>query len=93
MKKAELITTLQERLSADYDLQLTKKDVRQILDGFVDTLKSELNRTGRFSLYSVGTFMTKELGERQARNPKTGEAVVAAPTTKVRFKASSKILS
>lgn len=60
-----------------------KQIVQLTLDGIIDILASE----GRLELRGFGVFQVKARKQRQARNPRTGEAALIPACRAVTFKA------
>ena len=83
MNKKDLIAKVSEAL------ETTKKDaevtVNTVLDCIVDGLieNSEVKLAGLFNLSLV------DQPERECRNPKTGEKIIAPACKKIKFKVSS----
>jgi integration host factor subunit beta len=73
-----------KQISADLGLtQLQTKDiVRRTFDAIVQTLVAE----GRLELRNFGVFEVKRRASRQARNPRTGETLIAPARNVVTFK-------
>ena len=59
------------------------KVVQRVFDGIVDALVAE----GRIELRNFGVFEVKKSKAREARNPRTGEAVMVPARNRIRFKA------
>ncbi len=70
MTKSELIQRLAER-----NPHLYMRDVEKIVDTIFDEITAALARGDRVELRGFGAFSVKERGERQGRNPRTGENV------------------
>jgi len=56
--------------------------IQRVFDGIIEVLVDE----GRIELRNFGVFEVKKRKARQARNPKTGEAVMVPERSRVRFK-------
>lgn len=54
----------------------TPKQVSMILTKVLDTITRELANGERVVLTGFGTFEVKERGEREVKNPRTGEPVI-----------------
>ncbi|MEH7210071.1 HU family DNA-binding protein [Priestia megaterium] len=54
---------------------ITQKDAKAGLDAFREVVVEALERGEDVSLKGFVTFATKEVAQREAKNPKTGEAV------------------
>lgn len=64
----------------------SEQTVKGVIDGFIKFIQLELRAGNEVKVSDFGVFYPKELGERQARNPRTGEVIIAKPRTKPRFK-------
>lgn len=78
MTKAEIVEEISEKLG------LTKKDIARVVDIFFEIVKEGLRNEEHIELRGFGTFEVKTREEREARNPKTGEAVTV-PKRKVPY--------
>jgi len=56
-------------------LNQTKSESERVLEAVVDVLKQALQRGEKIDLRSPGVFKVRESKPRQARNPRTGEAL------------------
>jgi integration host factor subunit beta len=70
MTKSELIQRLAER-----NPHLYMRDVEKIVDTIFDEITAALAKGDRVELRGFGAFSVKERGQRQGRNPRTGESV------------------
>lgn len=72
----------------------TRETVKEVTVAFVKALREALLEEGteKIYLHKVGVFKRTLSPERQARNPRTGEAVTVPPKVKVRFKPSYHLL-
>ncbi len=78
MTKAEIVEEISGKLG------LTKKDIARVVDLFFEIVKEGLRNEEHIELRGFGTFEVKTREEREARNPKTGEAVIV-PKRKVPY--------
>src|SRR6266849_2282974 len=69
MTKAEFVETLASTLGQ------TKAESERALEAVVDVLKQALRRGEKIDLRGLGVFKVRETKPRQARNPRTGEAL------------------
>ncbi|MCK8823923.1 HU family DNA-binding protein [Fuchsiella alkaliacetigena] len=77
MTKTELVDKISARTG------LTKKDTKEVLDGFTevitDTLKSEAAKQAeerdKVQLIGFGSFEVRDRSARKGRNPQTGEEI------------------
>ncbi|WFE84390.1 HU family DNA-binding protein [Parabacteroides chongii] len=86
MNKAELITAIAQ------DMGVTFVAAKGFIDSFQRTVSNILAEGDMISLHNFGCLQTKEQGARPVRNPKTGEPVMLAPRTTVRFKPGKLLL-
>lgn len=81
MNRAELIVAMAEKA------ELSKKDAEKALKAFTDVVAEELCKGEKIQLVGFGTFEVGERGEREGRNPKTGETMTIAACKAPKFKA------
>jgi integration host factor beta subunit len=86
MTKSELISRIAERFS-----YLTRKDAEIIIDTIFDTMVEALARNDRIEIRGFGSFKVKQRGDREGRNPKTGEAVRIPPKRMPFFKVGKEL--
>ncbi len=70
MTKSELINAVAERLP-----YLTRKDAEIIVNTIFDSMVDALVGGDRIEIRGFGSFKVKSRGDREGRNPKTGETV------------------
>jgi len=70
MTKSELINRVAERLP-----YLTRKDAEIIVNTIFDSMVDALVEGERIEIRGFGSFKVKNRGDREGRNPKTGESV------------------
>jgi len=66
--------------------------VEKVLDGFQNFIELSLRKGEEVQLKNFGTFGFKDLAEREARNPRTQEIVIAPPKRKPTFKFSNNFI-
>jgi integration host factor subunit beta len=72
--KAEIIDSVYERIG------MSRKEIRMIVDSFLNEIKDALVGGMIIELRGFGTFEVKiRKGRQKARNPKTGEAISTRP--------------
>ncbi|QOV20178.1 HU family DNA-binding protein [Blautia liquoris] len=81
MNKTELVAAIAEQT------QLSKKDAEAALKAFTDVVADELKKGGKVQLVGFGTFEVSERGEREGRNPQTGETMIIKASKSPKFKA------
>lgn len=82
MTKTDLVNVV----SAETELK--KKDVESVINATLGAIANALKESDKVQLIGFGTFEVKETGEREGRNPKTGEAIKIAACKKPAFSAS-----
>ncbi len=80
---------LAERLSSDYGLG--KRDAKQLVEIFFETIRHALENNQEVKLSSFGNFDLKNKTPRPGRNPKTGEEIPISARRVVTFKAGQKL--
>jgi DNA-binding protein HU-beta len=79
MNQTELISAVAERAG------LSKADVGKALEALVGVVTETLKRDEEVRIPNFGAFGISERGERQGRNPQTGEAITIAASKGARF--------
>lgn len=85
MNKSQLISEVAE------DVNLTKIDVKRVVDAVFDRIEKNLNAGERIMISGFGLFSVTNSPERVGRNPRTGESVKIAPRRSVKFRSSMEI--
>ena len=83
MNKTELIAKVQENI----DIEISKKDLTTILDGIIETIKTNVASGEKIALAGFGTFEAVERAARECKNPRTGEPVHVEASKSPKFKA------
>ena len=83
MNKTELIAKVQENI----DIEVSKKDLITILDGIIETIKTNVASGEKIALAGFGTFEAVERAARECKNPRTGEPVHVEASKSPKFKA------
>ena len=81
----ELISALAETTG------LSKAKAKEVLDAHAALLISELKGNGSVQLVGIGKLKLGERGERQGRNPATGEAITIKASKTVKFSGSKRL--
>lgn len=81
MKKSDIIDNLAK------NSELTKKDVKAIVDGVFDQITEALGRGEEVTIVNFGRFDVRHRAARNGRNPRTGEEIVIAAQKSPGFKA------
>jgi DNA-binding protein HU-beta len=85
MTKAELIDAVADKA------QTSKAEAERVLDAFCDVVIADTKKGGKVAWPGFGSFTTSQSSARTGRNPRTGEAVKIAASTRLRFTASSAV--
>ena len=83
--KSEITRVIGDRLGANY------RDSERITNVLFDVLREILSEGRTIEVRNFGTFRVKNLERRTARNPKTGESVIAQARKQVLFKAGKRL--
>ncbi len=70
---------------------LSKVDVREVVEGFLDSVKYALKKEDPLEIRKFGTFYVADRAPRTARNPRTGEEVKIPSRKLPVFKPSKEI--
>lgn len=81
MNKTELVALVAEKAG------LSKKDAELALSSTLGIIRDAMANGDKVQLVGFGTFETKQRGERQAKNPRTGESITIPASTVPSFKA------
>ena len=82
MSKANMI----KRIALELDE--TRESARVLIDYVLEEILAEAVESGSLVLQGFGTFSVVDKAERTGRNPQTGEPLVIAPRTVLKFKPS-----
>jgi len=63
----------------------------QVIDSFVETVKEGLIKDGKVTIKGFVSFTVKDIPERKARHPKTGEITTFAAMKRINCKVSDSI--
>ncbi|MHB0978341.1 MAG: HU family DNA-binding protein [Minisyncoccota bacterium] len=82
MNKVAIIEAVHAKLGG------TKVQAEEVVDVVIDSIVGSLKKGGEVSIAGLGIFSTKVRAARQARNPRTGEAI-SVPSMRVpKFRAA-----
>ena len=73
------------------DVGLNKREAKEFVDAFFDTLREALEGGRQVKLSGFGNFDLREKPQRPGRNPKTGEEIPITARRVVTFHASQKL--
>lgn len=80
MNRADLVDAVANKTGQ------SKKDAGASVDAVLESIGEALRAKTEVRLPGFGTFAAVDMPERQARNPRTGEQMTVAATTKAKFK-------
>ena len=83
MNKTQLIDSVAKETS------LKKRDVEAVVEGLISTIISEVANGEKVQITGFGSFERKERGERNIKNPRTGEDMKVPPSKSPSFSAGS----
>lgn len=83
MTKTELIDSISAGVG------ITKQQADLALDAIASIVHAELRAGTSIKIPGIGTLETREVGPREARNPRTGEAITVDASTRVAFRPSA----
>ncbi|WP_254229527.1 HU family DNA-binding protein [Wolbachia pipientis] len=92
MSKEDIINRLKQDCVSQ-NIDITKSDLSNVHDMFMEMIKDQLSRKGEIRLHGIGTFSTVINKERKCRNPQNGEIMIVPEKTRVKFKISQTLLS
>lgn len=85
LTKAEMAEHLYEQVG------LNKREAKEFVDAFFDTLSDTLAQGQQVKLSGFGNFDLRHKNQRPGRNPKTGEEIPISARTVVTFRAGQKL--
>ena len=85
MNKTEFIAAVADKTG------FSKKDATSAVDAVLDILKDQMASGNDVSFIGFGTFGAKDVAEREARNPQTGETIKIAAHKSPYFKAGKSL--
>ena len=77
MTKAELITTISEKLKEP------KKDISPVVEAVFESIESALSKGEKCTFVGFGVFEVKDRAAREGRNPQDPTKIVKIPAKKV----------
>ncbi len=80
MSKSQIIAALSE------STELSKKEVANFMEKFVELAFSEVKGNGEFVIQGIGKLVKQDRKARQGRNPATGETIQIPAKTVVKFR-------
>ncbi len=89
MLKSDLIA----QVAANAGTTLSKSEVEKVLDSFRDVIQASVKKGDDVSYPGLGKFSRVQRKARQARNPRTGEAIKVPASKAPKFTASATLRS
>ena len=86
MTKADLVERVTAQISRTAGPMISKKDCARVVDAFLESIKEALQGQKNIEVRGFGTFKIRHRKTRMARNPRTGEKVIAPAKNVVTFK-------
>jgi len=75
----------------NYEIGLNKREAKELVDSFFDTIKKLLSQGKEVKLSGFGNFQLRDKSSRPGRNPRTGENVEITARRVVTFKSGQKL--
>ncbi|MBW7996638.1 MAG: integration host factor subunit beta [Candidatus Glassbacteria bacterium] len=85
MTKADIVELIAEKTG------FTIKDIKVVVEGFIDEVKETLVEGKHIEIRGFGTFKVKKHKARKARNPRTNKEVMVPSRKKAFFKVSKEL--
>lgn len=85
MTKADIVELIAEKTG------FTIKDIKVVVEGFIDEVKDALAEDQHIEIRGFGTFKVKKHKARKARNPRTNQEVMVPSRKKAFFKVSKEL--
>ena len=85
MNKSQLIEKVSERAN------ITKKKAETVVNLVFDSMTKALSGNDRIEIRGFGSFVNKEYGSYQGRNPRTGETIDVTPKRLPFFKVGKEL--
>lgn len=73
------------------ELGLNKREAKEFVDAFYETIRSSLEQGRQVKLSGFGNFELRDKNERPGRNPKTGEEIPISARRVVTFRPGQKL--
>ena len=74
------------KIIADKYGEFTQKEIGEIIDTFIDVIKSEVSKGEKVSIPKFGNFEAVERAARECRNPQTGQRMQVSACYSPKFK-------
>ena len=73
------------------DLGLNKREAKEFVDAFFETIRESLEKGEQVKLSGFGNFDLRDKNQRPGRNPKTGEEIPISARRVVTFRPGQKL--
>ncbi|MBI3709941.1 MAG: HU family DNA-binding protein [Proteobacteria bacterium] len=70
---------------------MSKKQIQELLEGFVEALNRNLKKGEKIRIPGLGIFVVAKRAARMGRNPATGEPIKIKASRKVRFRPAKEL--
>ncbi len=87
MTRSELAAALAKRLN------ISRRLAERLVQAFFEEMAAALRRGERIELRGFGSFERRPRRPYVGKNPRTGEKMVVPPGSRIRFRASKKVLA
>lgn len=77
------------KVIADKYTEFTQKEIGEVVDTFLDTIKSEVSKGEKIAIPKFGIFESVERAARECRNPQTNERMQIPAYNTPKFKPAS----
>ena len=74
------------KVIADKYTEFTQKEIGEVVDTFLDTIKSGVSKGEKIAIPKFGSFELNERAARECRNPQTNERMMVAACKVPKFK-------
>ena len=74
------------KVIADKYTEFTQKEITEIIEEFLEVIKSEVSKGEKVSIPKFGIFESVERAARECRNPQTGQRMQIAAYNSPKFK-------
>jgi DNA-binding protein HU-beta len=71
--------------------EMPKKQVQELLEGFVDSLTKNLKKGEKIRIPGLGIFVVAKRAARMGRNPATGEPIKIKASKKIAFRPAKEL--
>ncbi len=76
---------------AEKKLSIPKKIVKDIIQGFLETIEENISNGKKLRLDRIGILQVKNRAARMGRNPQTGEEIKIPASKKIAFRAAKSL--